>query len=1220
MPFSFDIGKYSANYDPTKGGTFVNVQDVMASYGDVFSNIIALLPKLIDLIETLTPDQLIQILEVGLEGILNLLFPADGSLSPLLKAVIDLLLNMATDTQFWQQIISLMITLGPQMFLAFENLIAGGTGAELLTAAITFFGTVLTSDTSLLFGFTKDFPILQQLITAGGGSGSTLADFGGLFGALTSVAITSVTGLALGMLDWLQLGGALPVATTLGAGQLSGLAVDVLGWLTGNPALPSASTLNISQLVGLATGVATWIANGGALPSTATLLVGQLSNAATDVVAWLVSSGALPPSALLGVSQLTGLASGILSWLTAGGVLPTGTLLSASGLTGLASGIASWLSGGGALPTGSTLGVSGLTGLAGGVLTWLTSGGALPGASTLGVGQLSGLATGILSWLTGGGALPGGTTLGASGLTGLATGIATWLSGGGALPGGTSLGVGGLTGLASGISTWLGSGGALPSATTILGSGITNFSSIPDVQSMINKSVGAGGSAWSFPGFGSGANTLGTVGTAIAEAPELAQQMLDAHVQQYLGTTASGFSIEQYVAALQQQPTSTFGNVLTPDLLPDITASMSSAASTAINVAQGATDQLSSALQGTKLLNMTPAQLGTYFIQHLTGLVNNWQGTSLPTAATTQVNSAAQSAATQASQQSNLLSAIQSQLPHYYGGGGGGTSIQQLFTGSLPSGWTTLTPGSGPVYNCAINTNANALAQTDTQSVVGTWSAADNQPKAIIARSNLAGTSMHFAIIQSNTTTNNCKLGVMVGGVITILSTFALPGSGAFVANYNYTLNCSGRVLTLTGPNGLNQSVTDASNVGMIGSAYRYGGFGTGGKVVGSYGWGGSNGTFTPPAGLVAGDQYELAGVGAGGGGGGGVGAWGNGGVGGNVNTQLLTIGTDIAVGDTIAYTSGVGGAQGQSIYYVVQHQEFYTFSGNSGIITDTNSNAAYPGAAGTQSQLTWTKPGVGTQHLNCAGGAPGGVGGGAPTGGAGGSAYVNGDQFAGGPSSSGWTVTNGTAPDYNGGAGSAWGGGGTGCYSGTAQTSSNSFYDSGGNHWLYWYYGINAWQYAGTGSAGACWITAISRQLPGGISAWSFYDGALVGPNASSPGTALNTTSTAWVSTGAVTTVNIGNSGAALVLWGAEYIYNNTANDAGLMTFGESGANTLAPTSNPMTSYDQTAAANVVTGYAQAEYVQGLSPGSTTFTNYYRCVTGGITYLQSPYIIVIPF
>ena len=768
-------------------------------------------------------------------------------------------------------------------------------------------------------------------------------------------------------------------------------------------------------------------------------------------------------------------------------------------------------------------------------------------------------------------------------------------------------------------------------------------SAIPDITTLINTSVGTtGGSTfpWNFPmGFGPAANTTANVGTAIANNNVLAQQVLDTVVHAYTGSTIKGNSIQQLHSALNQQPGTTLGGTkVPPAIIPDITPAMSSGIQTVqsatsgntldisniINYAgqqssqavgsfisatgiqatttqvfsQGSTDAIVGGFNGISIVGSTLDQLASAVNSHFTGLYNNWMGTSAPTAATPQVNAAAANSATNASNQSNLLAAIQSQIPAKYGGGTSGASVQKTFAGSLGAGWVTLTPGTGKVYNCAIYTASDGLAQTDVQSVTGVWSVADNYPKLLIARSKNDGTSYHYALIQSNTSTNNCQLGVVVSGVDHPLLTFALPGSGAFVANYNYTFHVEGRVLSIIGSSGLNQSVTDSGNLGMIGAAYRYGGFGTGGTSLGVSGWGGPNsGTWNPPAGMVAGDQYEIVGLGGAGGGGGGVNAWGNYGNGGAFNSILLTLGAggvNPAVGAPINWLAGVGGAGGSSEYYQTYEVEYYVLGGNSGPINNTvYANYASSGADGGLTYFTWTGA-SGAQQLNCPQGTGGSYGGGAGGNSNAGTIYVNGDGYSAG-ANGGVVATNGSAPAYNGYNGNNWAGAGGCCYSGNGQTNVQSWYDQVGNHWYGYQLGVNGAQTAGNGAAGAAWITPISRQLPGSMSSWSFYDGLLVGPVSTVSSNITGWAGTAWTRSGAAVTANIGKSGSALVFLSTIYSYSNASGSSSAIGYDMVGANTVAVGGKTGVHYLLTNDNNP-TPNCGAYLEMGLNPGSTTF------------------------
>jgi hypothetical protein len=151
--------------------------------------------------------------------------------------------------------------------------------------------------------------LLSKLITAAGGTGSTLDEFGELFTGLASVAVGDITGLATGVESWLVDGGSLPSSTSLGLDQLTGLAVGFEEWLASGGPLPDATSIGVTQLSGLASGVESWLADGGLLPAGTTAAIdniidlpGQLST---------MFSPFNPPH-LIGVGQITTVAQNLL--------------------------------------------------------------------------------------------------------------------------------------------------------------------------------------------------------------------------------------------------------------------------------------------------------------------------------------------------------------------------------------------------------------------------------------------------------------------------------------------------------------------------------------------------------------------------------------------------------------------------------------------------------------------------------------------------------------------------------------------------------------------------------------------------------------------------------------------------------------------------------------------------------------------------------------------
>lgn len=315
MPNAFDLGKYTTDYNPIAGGPFVSIQDVMASFGDVFQEIIQLLPQLLNLIEQL-PAEFGQIIT----SLIGIVFPPDGSASPLLTGLQTAIGGLASGFAggigsggFVDQLISLAITILPSI--------------------IGQLSTLLTNPGNLLSGFGIGVSILDQLISAVGGSGSGLGGFANLFGGLGSLQ-TLLTGFTGGVPLLNQLvgagGGNSGATNILGEfgnlfGGLGSLTTLFTGFTAGTPIL--------SQLVSAGGGtgntitdfVNTFLGGGSGLPAiftsgldTSISLLSQLPS----VLTWPLSAlglGTLPAGIGLGsLTQVPGL-SGLLGGLDTSG-------------------------------------------------------------------------------------------------------------------------------------------------------------------------------------------------------------------------------------------------------------------------------------------------------------------------------------------------------------------------------------------------------------------------------------------------------------------------------------------------------------------------------------------------------------------------------------------------------------------------------------------------------------------------------------------------------------------------------------------------------------------------------------------------------------------------------------------------------------------------------------------------------------------------------------
>jgi hypothetical protein len=247
------------------------------------------------------------------------------------------------------------------------------------------------------------------------------------------------------------------------------------------------------------------------------------------------------------------------------------------------------------------------------------------------------------------------------------------------------------------------------------------------------------------------------------------------------------------------------------------------------------------------------------------------------------------------------ISSIQAQLPSFYGGGTGGLSESISFSGgTLPAGFTTVSTIA------TASAKYNTAATTDAETVSGAWSVADVYAKYLFLRANSTFTSYVYVKLQNNDPSGAAKseIGCVVAGVKTVFQTFTLPSSGNVVVNTAYSLEAAAYTFTVQGP-GLDLSYIDSSHVSQVGSAYRFGGFGTDGYERAQQTFG-TNGTYTVPAWAVSGTKFDIVGIGGGGGGNtgsymGAPGAW---------NGVTLTYGTDMPTSTTtFTVTPGHGGA-----------------------------------------------------------------------------------------------------------------------------------------------------------------------------------------------------------------------------------------------------------------------------------------------------------------------
>lgn len=187
MPTSFDVGKYTADYSPTTAGSFVSPGDVMANFGDIFGEIIGLLPELLQI---LNPTEIVNILLQLLQEI-----------PTLIATIADNLLG----TNIFSTLFGGFDTSGNSGGFLTQLIGAGGgntSAPNLLTEFASLFGPIvgvvaqvisaLLDPLGLLGGFTSGTPILSQLIGAGGGNtGATnlLTEFASLFLSIPSLLL-----------------------------------------------------------------------------------------------------------------------------------------------------------------------------------------------------------------------------------------------------------------------------------------------------------------------------------------------------------------------------------------------------------------------------------------------------------------------------------------------------------------------------------------------------------------------------------------------------------------------------------------------------------------------------------------------------------------------------------------------------------------------------------------------------------------------------------------------------------------------------------------------------------------------------------------------------------------------------------------------------------------------------------------------------------------------
>jgi hypothetical protein len=120
MPLKFDVQKYQANFDPTKGGPFVSIQDVMDAtsqmWGEVLTTMVDVFSKPQDLSGIISNPQ-------SSQQLIDYLFPPDGSVSPLWSGFSTSLSGSSAGTSgnILDQSLAWLTNLGPNIVKALEN-------------------------------------------------------------------------------------------------------------------------------------------------------------------------------------------------------------------------------------------------------------------------------------------------------------------------------------------------------------------------------------------------------------------------------------------------------------------------------------------------------------------------------------------------------------------------------------------------------------------------------------------------------------------------------------------------------------------------------------------------------------------------------------------------------------------------------------------------------------------------------------------------------------------------------------------------------------------------------------------------------------------------------------------------------------------------------------------------------------------------------------------
>lgn len=336
MPTAFDTAQYTANWDPTKTGTFVSPQDVLAANGNMWAEV-------------------------------------------------------------WTAVVNMIPTL-PQIETIFENNLAAlftagtttttGTSYPILTWLDSLTGLNLVGLAESLTGLntTGSSTILAQLIGAAGGSGATLSDWTAVFDAFLTgdagVEISAYNALITALFGSTTLGAALQISaipTGIPQANISGLTADLVGLLSTSTfdaswnalmtALFGSTTLGTAlQISALPTNIPQSSVSGLATALTTFLTTGNYNTLLTALFGSTTVGSTIHVAAVpTGIPQanISGLGAALATFLTTGNY---NTLLTALfGTTTVGTTITT-----GAVPTG--IPQANISGLSTALATFLTTG------------------------------------------------------------------------------------------------------------------------------------------------------------------------------------------------------------------------------------------------------------------------------------------------------------------------------------------------------------------------------------------------------------------------------------------------------------------------------------------------------------------------------------------------------------------------------------------------------------------------------------------------------------------------------------------------------------------------------------------------------------------------------------------------------------------------------------------------------------------------------